>query len=182
MDDKLVIGLFGNIGSGKTTVADAMAEALWSSLRLDTEQFRGFTGSRDFSEEGRMANQKRLADLLDAVEGRMVVILSFNFPTPEIRAVLKERHNALFVHCDCPVEECRRRDFKGLYKGSDEGRPDCAHLSSIGIGFDPSGADMVVDTANRPGITPEGNARRCAQEIIDRLVSPWLASARDYAI
>ena len=169
--DKLIICLFGMADCGKTTVANAIAESIWSATTIDAHTFRAFSGNDDYSKSGRIENINALANYLDVLEGGGCYILSFNIPTKEMRDILRQRHDVKFVHCKCDLNSCRRRDKKGLYKKV--GIDDSVLLPGINMPFDFDDADLVVSTADHPYLTPEGNARMCSQLIIDEYILPW---------
>ena len=171
-DDKLIICLFGLSDSGKTSVATALSDALISATTIDAKAFRAFTGNGSFCDMGRKENIQSLCSMLDVLEGKGIYILSFSIPTLELRDVLKQRHNSKFVLCESTIETCRGRDSFGYYKQADHSLD--VLLPGVNLPFDTDGADLIVDTEDHYGITPEGNHRRCADEVIRNLVVPWL--------
>ena len=86
----MIVLLFGQPASGKTTLGDALAKQLESMkqkvVRIDGDKWRDVTNNKDYSKEGRMRNLKGAFDMalyLDR-EG-FTVVLSFVTPYRELR-------------------------------------------------------------------------------------------------
>jgi adenylylsulfate kinase-like enzyme len=88
----MIIVLFGQPNSGKTTLADALLEQnkFTDYKHVDGDQLRNIFKNKDFSKEGRIKNLNRASDIatyLDAVSGG--VILSLVYPYKEARDYLE---------------------------------------------------------------------------------------------
>ena len=116
--------LTGLSGSGKTTIAIALEQALHRLGRfcvvLDGDDVRmGLNADLGFSEDARMENIRRVAEVAKLfVRQGAIVVCCFVSPTDAIR----ERARTIIgdadfieVFVDTPLEECERRDVKGLY-------------------------------------------------------------------
>ena len=108
--------------SGKTTVADAVAEKLkrmnMKVERLDGDIVRqGLTRDLGFSKEDRGKNIERVTFVAKLLSRNGVATLvSFVSPYREKRKhARKETTNFIEVFVKCPVEACKKRDVKGMY-------------------------------------------------------------------
>lgn len=114
--------------SGKTTVADALAEKLKAKglmvERLDGDIVRkSLTRDLGFSKADRDMNIERITFVAKLLSRNKVATL-VTFVSPYIEARQKAREectNFVEAFVDCPVEECERRDVKGMYKKARQG-------------------------------------------------------------
>tara|TARA_B100001175_G_C19338940_1_gene556416 strand:- start:57 stop:464 length:408 start_codon:yes stop_codon:yes gene_type:complete len=82
-----IILIMGLPGSGKTTLADALAPML-NAKRLNADEVRKEANDWDFSNEGRTRQSKRMADLAKKIkEDKTYVVVDFVCPTPEARSL-----------------------------------------------------------------------------------------------
>ncbi|MBN2406710.1 MAG: adenylyl-sulfate kinase [Elusimicrobia bacterium] len=115
--------------SGKTTVADAVAEKLRAKgrkvERLDGDIVRqSLTSDLGFSKEDRDENIKRVTFVTKLLSRNGVATL-VTFISPYIKkrdAARRETTNFIEVFVDCPLEECEKRDVKGMYRLAREGK------------------------------------------------------------
>jgi adenylyl-sulfate kinase len=114
--------------SGKTTVADVVADKLkehgMKVERLDGDIVRkSLTRDLGFSKEDRDKNIERVTFVAMILSRNGVAVLPA-FVSPYIGArdrARKETTNFIEVFVKCPVEECEKRDVKGMYKKAREG-------------------------------------------------------------
>lgn len=114
--------------SGKTTVADKVAEVLKARgmkvERLDGDVVRkSLTRDLGFSKEDRDKNIERVTFVAMILSRNGVAVLPA-FVSPYIAArenARKETTNFIEVYVKCSVEECEKRDVKGMYKKAREG-------------------------------------------------------------
>ncbi len=117
----------GLSGSGKSTVAVALEQALFSlgklSYRLDGDNVRlGINKNLSFSEEDRRENIRRIGEVAKLFGDSGVISLSsFISPYRIDREEVRQLHvdaglNFVEVFVDCPLAEVEKRDPKGLYK------------------------------------------------------------------
>lgn len=114
--------------SGKTTVADAVAEILKNRSmnveRLDGDIVRkSLTRDLGFSKEDRDKNIERIT-FVSRLLSRNNVATLVTFVSPYIAARENARNectNFVEVFVDCPVEVCEQRDVKGMYRKAREG-------------------------------------------------------------
>jgi adenylylsulfate kinase len=117
----------GLSGSGKSTIAVALEDALFSlgklSYRLDGDNVRlGINKNLGFSEQDRKENIRRIGEVAKLFgDSGLIALSSFISPYKADRDEVRELHNAadlrfVEVFVDCSLEEAERRDPKGLYK------------------------------------------------------------------
>lgn len=114
--------------SGKTAVADKVAEALRERglkvERLDGDIVRkSLTRDLGFSKEDRNENIRRVTFVAKLLTRNGVAVLtSFISPYREIREQARQEiGNFVEVYVKCPVEVCMERDIKGMYEKAIKG-------------------------------------------------------------
>ncbi|MBI35794.1 MAG: adenylyl-sulfate kinase [Flavobacteriales bacterium] len=120
----IVLWMFGLSGSGKTTIARALENELYSkgihTKLLDGDNLRaGITNNLTFSLEDRVENIRRASEVSKLfMENGCVVICSLVSPTKDIRNQAKKIIGKGFkeVYVNAPFDVCAERDVKGLYK------------------------------------------------------------------
>ncbi len=114
----------GLSGSGKSTVAVAVEKALWDrgvrTYILDGDNVRhGLNSNLGFSPEDRTENIRRIGEVAKLFnDAGLVALTAFISPYRADRDKVRALMGAgdfLEVLVDCPVEECEKRDVKGLY-------------------------------------------------------------------
>ncbi len=115
--------------SGKTTIANKLADILknrgFRVERLDGDIIREeLTSDLGFSRKDRDENIKRVTFVAKLLTRNDVIVLAtFISPYRERRnKSRKEIDDFLEVYVKCPVEECIKRDVKGMYKKALEGK------------------------------------------------------------
>lgn len=117
----------GLSGSGKSTVAVALEEALFErghlSYRLDGDNIRlGINKNLGFSAEDRTENIRRIGEIAKLfVDSSVIALTSFISPYRDDRDQVRALHAQsdmpfIEVFVDCSLEEAEKRDPKGLYK------------------------------------------------------------------
>lgn len=119
----------GLSGAGKSTLSEAIERRLKAHGRnveiLDGDVVRThLSKGLGFSREDRDTNIKRIAFVCSLLTRNGVVCISAAIaPYREARAwARKEIGNFVEVYVKCPLDVCRQRDVKGLYKLVDEGK------------------------------------------------------------
>jgi adenylylsulfate kinase len=148
----VVVWFTGLSGSGKSTVAARVAADLRRRrLRveeLDGDSIRDIFPNTGFSKPERDAHIRRVGYLASKLEQNGVfVIASFVSPYRESRDFVRGLcANFIEVHVSTPIEECERRDVKGLYARARRG--EIRHFTGIDDPYEPpAAADLVVDTS-----------------------------------
>ena len=119
----LTIWFTGLSGSGKSTVAHALIERLAEYGRnvslLDGDEIRThLSKGLGFSKEDRDANINRVgyvAGLIAQHGGTTLCAVISPYRATRDNARKSSKGNFVEVYCDTPIEECEKRDVKGLY-------------------------------------------------------------------
>jgi len=108
---------------GKTTIADKVAcilkEKGYKVERLDGDIVRkNLTKDLGFSKEDRDENIKRVTHLAkDLTQDGVAVLATFVSPYKERRNKSREEiGDFIEIYVKCPIEICKKRDVKGMYK------------------------------------------------------------------
>jgi adenylylsulfate kinase len=118
----LVLWFTGLSGAGKTTTAEALLESL-REIGLKVELLDGdvlrtsICKGLGFSREDRLENIRRFVFLSKLLSRNGVTVLvSAITPYREMREYARsELPGYVEIFVDCPLEECEKRDVKGLY-------------------------------------------------------------------
>ena len=124
--DGATVWFTGLPASGKSTVAVALEAALLDRGRaaylLDGDNLRhGLNGDLGFSAEDRAENVRRTGEVARLfADAGLVALAALVSPYAADRRRIRERHEAdglrfVEVYVNTPLEECERRDPKGLY-------------------------------------------------------------------
>ncbi|WP_246628263.1 adenylyl-sulfate kinase [Paenibacillus oenotherae] len=146
--------LTGLSGSGKSTLAFALEKALFarkvSSYVLDGDNIRhGLNQDLGFSPEDRKENIRRIGEVSKLfVDAGLFVIAAFISPNEKDREMVREMfepEDFLEIYIKCSLEECERRDPKGLYRKAREGK--IPNFTGISAQYDvPAHPHIVIDT------------------------------------
>ncbi|MEQ6121636.1 adenylyl-sulfate kinase [Reichenbachiella sp. MALMAid0571] len=150
----LLIWFVGMSGSGKSTLASALEEKLFAdglnTYILDGDNIRsGLNKDLDFSDDSRKENIRRIAEVSRLfVDAGTVVLTAFITPFAEEREKVRQlvgSDNYLEVFVDCPLEECEKRDVKGLYAKARRG--EIKNFTGIDSPFEkPVSPDVLVES------------------------------------
>ena len=171
----LVVFFTGLSGSGKSTLARALhdvvlerGERTITSLDGDVVR-RNLSAGLTFSKADRETNIRRIGWVAAEISrhGGVAIcspIAPFDETRQQVRQHVADAGGAFFlVHVATTVEECERRDRKGLYAKARRGEiPEFTGISSPYE--EPADADVVVDTTGR-------TIDDCLAEIIEALES-----------
>jgi bifunctional enzyme CysN/CysC len=147
-----VIWFTGLSGAGKSTIADLVAAQLRSRglevERLDGDTVRHLFPGTGFTRADREEHVRRIGFLAETLERHGVfVVASFISPFEESRRFVRERCRSFVeVHVSTPLEECERRDVKGLYARARRG--EIPHFTGISDPYEPpSAAELTIDAS-----------------------------------
>ncbi|MCD7817636.1 MAG: adenylyl-sulfate kinase [Lachnospiraceae bacterium] len=146
----------GLSGSGKSTLANALEKRLAAmgkhTMLLDGDNIRlGLNKNLGFSEADRIENIRRIAEVSKLMnDAGLIVLTSFISPFVRDRRKAKEiiGEDFIEVYVSTPIEECERRDVKGLYAAAREGRIE--NFTGITSPYEaPQHPDIQIDTTDR---------------------------------
>lgn len=157
----VILWFTGLSGSGKSTIADLVEAELHRrgvhTMLLDGDNMRhGLNSDLGFTAADRVENIRRVGEVAKLfVESGLVLLCCFISPFAQERAgvrglVRPDEFVEIFV--DVPLEECRRRDPKGLYRKADAGQ--IRNFTGIDSAYEPPEApeiriDGLTETAEQ---------------------------------
>ena len=147
-----VLWFTGLSGSGKSTLARRVAAELRQRGRpvemLDGDAIRDLFPNTGFGRAERDAHIKRVGYLASRLEFHGVtVVASLVSPYKESRDFVRSLcTNFIEIHVSTPLEECERRDVKGLYAKARRG--EIRNFTGIDDPYErPEAPDLVIDTS-----------------------------------
>lgn len=164
----ITVWFTGLSGSGKSTIAIALEQRL-SQMGilcriLDGDNVRtGINRGLGFSEEDRRENIRRIAEVCKLFTHTGIVTLAaFVSPTQELRTMAEEIIGAedfAEIHVSTPLEECERRDIKGLYAKARRG--EIGDFTGISSPFEePQHPTLRIDTTDK-------SVEECVDEVLN---------------
>lgn len=145
----------GLSGSGKSTLAIALERALQERGKLcrilDGDNIRtGINNNLGFSDEDRTENIRRIAEVAKLfVDTGIITLAAFISPTERMRQMARTIIGAADfkeIYVSTPVEECERRDVKGLYAKARAGL--VKNFTGISAPFEaPAAPALTLDTS-----------------------------------
>lgn len=151
----VMVWFTGLSGSGKSTIAIALERELHKRgllcRILDGDNIRsGINNNLGFSEADRVENIRRIAEVSKLfIDTGIVTIAAFISPNNDIREMAANiigREDFLEIYVSTPIEECERRDVKGLYAKARRG--EIKNFTGISAPFEaPVHPDLTLDTS-----------------------------------
>lgn len=170
----IMVWLTGLSGSGKSTVAMGVERELHARgilcRILDGDNIRaGINSNLGFSAEDRNENIRRIAEVGKLfVQTGIVTLACFVSPTNDLRRMAREivgDDDFMEVYVSTPLEECERRDVKGLYARARRG--EVKEFTGISAPFEaPLHADVSLNTSV---LTLEQSVETLTREIMKRV-------------
>ncbi|QGG47605.1 adenylyl-sulfate kinase [Heliorestis convoluta] len=126
-----ILWFTGLSGSGKSTLANAVERKLYEkkvhSYLLDGDNVRhGLNKDLGFSDQDRQENIRRIGEVSKLfVDAGIVVLTAFISPFREDRDQVRQlvaEEEFIEIYVKCSLEECERRDPKGLYQKARAGK------------------------------------------------------------
>lgn len=164
----------GLSGSGKSTVAIALERELQKRgilcRILDGDNIRfGINSNLGFSEEDRIENIRRIAEIGKLfVDTGIVTIAAFISPNNMLREMASKiigHDDFIEVFVSTPLEECERRDVKGLYAKARRG--EIKNFTGISAPFEaPENPAISLDTSK---LSVEQSVNRLLDLILPRI-------------
>jgi len=160
----------GLSGSGKSTIANLLEKRLHAEGKhtylLDGDNVRhGLNRDLGFTEADRVENIRRVAEVARLmVDAGLVVLVSFISPFCSERRMARELFGEgefVEVFVDTPIEDCEKRDVKGLYAKARKGE-----LKNF------TGIDSPYEAPESPEIrllTEQDSAEACVEQILKSL-------------
>jgi adenylylsulfate kinase len=160
----------GLSGAGKSTLSEAIEERLKARGRsieiLDGDIVRThLSKGLGFSREDRDTNIKRIAFVCGLLTRNGVVCISAAIaPYREARQWARQEIGTFVeVYVKCPIEVCRQRDIKGLYKLVDEGK--IKNFTGVDDPYEePEHPEVVVETDKE---TPTESVTRIFTRLVE---------------
>jgi len=129
--NSFLIWFTGLSGSGKSTLANALEYKLhkegYKTYTLDGDNIRqGINKDLSFSAEDRTENIRRIAEVAHLlIDAGVIVLAAFVSPYKKDReniANVVGNNNFVEIFVNTSLEECEKRDVKGLYKKARSGK------------------------------------------------------------
>ena len=148
----------GLSGSGKSTLASSVEKKLHDqgirTFSLDGDNIRiGINSDLGFTPVDRSENIRRIAHVSKLfVDAGVVILASFIAPYEKDREFIKKtvfEENYVEIFVNTSLEECERRDTKGLYQKAREGK--IKDFTGISAPYEcPKKPDLVLSTESTP--------------------------------
>lgn len=152
-----LIWFTGLSGSGKSTIANVVEQELYKlgvkTYTLDGDNIRkGINNDLTFAPEDRTENIRRIAEIGSLmVDAGLVVLAAFVSPYEKDRQNIKnivKDVNFIEIYINTSIEECERRDVKGLYKKARAG--EIKNMTGISAPYeDPENPDIEIKTEEK---------------------------------
>jgi bifunctional enzyme CysN/CysC len=165
-----VVWFTGLSGSGKSTIANILEQKLHAigkrTYLLDGDNVRhGLNKDLGFTDTDRVENIRRVAEVSKLmVDAGLITLVSFISPFKSERQMARNLLSSdeffeIFVNTS--LEECEKRDPKGLYKKARAG--DLKNFTGIDSSYEePENPDLILNTSS-------GNAEQLTDQIINFL-------------
>ncbi|MTV40540.1 adenylyl-sulfate kinase [Duganella radicis] len=157
----------GLSGSGKTTIAglveQALAERGLHTYLLDGDNVRhGLCRDLGFSAADRVENIRRVGEVGRLMtDAGLIVLSAFISPFRSDRAMVRQLLPAgqfIEIFMDTPLQECERRDPKGLYKKARAGQ--IRHFTGLDSPYEaPEAPEVRLDTVHH-------SPAQCAAQVL----------------
>lgn len=168
----LCLWLTGLPGAGKSTIASILDERLVAAGKhtyvLDGDSVRnGLNSDLGYSEADRIENIRRVAEVARLlVDAGLIVLVALISPYRAQREAARSRFDSgefLEVFVDAPLDECERRDPKGMYARARRG--ELANFTGIDSPYEaPMIPDVHLDTVDE-------SASQCVDRLFEIVVT-----------
>ena len=170
-----IVWFTGLSGAGKSTVANIVEQRLHANghhtMLLDGDNVRhGLNRDLGFTEADRVENIRRVGEVAKLmVESGLVVLCAFISPYRAEREMVRnlvEPGEFIEVFVDTPIEDCMRRDPKGLYAKAQAGQ--LKNFTGVDAPYEPpENPDVHLPTLGR---SPEQLAETVLRALADRQI------------
>jgi bifunctional enzyme CysN/CysC len=168
-----ILWFTGLSGAGKSTIASLVEQLLhvrgYHTMMLDGDNVRhGLTRDLGFTEADRVENIRRVGEVAKLMtEAGLIVLCSFISPYRAEREMVRRAVSDgefLEIFVDTPIEECIRRDPKGLYAKAKAGT--VKNFTGFDAPYEaPDSPEIHLRTAQN---TPEELAKQVLREFLRR--------------
>ncbi len=151
----MLIWMTGLSGAGKSTIGNLLDQRMYESgyhtYLLDGDILRnGLNGDLGFDAAGRRENIRRAGEAAKLlVDAGLIVIASFISPFIKDRSLVRSlfaKGEFCEVYVSAPIEECIRRDPKGLYAKARRG--EISEFTGISSPYEPPvNPEIAIDTS-----------------------------------
>ncbi len=162
----------GLSGSGKSTLCIALEKQLhergFLTRLLDGDNIRsGINNNLGFSSEDRAENIRRIAEITKLfVDSGVITLAAFISPEKDHREMAEAiigADNFCEIYVSTPLEQCEKRDVKGLYAKARAG--EIKNFTGIDAPFEaPESPALAIDTTGR-------DIEDCTQEILELILA-----------
>ncbi len=147
-----VIWMTGLPCSGKSTIAKKLQDFVPNIAMLDGDELREWFSPKDYSRNGKIDNNRRVAYLAKLlIKHKVPVCVSLISPYYENRTTARQiigTEKFVETYIKCSLEVCEKRDVKGMYKKAREGK--IKNFTGIDYEYDvPKNPEIVVDAENQ---------------------------------
>lgn len=163
-----VLWFTGLSGSGKSTIAGALEQRLYQlghhTYLLDGDNVRhGLNKDLGFSDDDRVENIRRIGEVSKLFcDAGLIVLSAFISPFRADREMVRSLVSDgefVEVFMNTPLEECERRDPKGLYKKARSGQ--IRNFTGIDSAYEaPPAAEIELNTAEL-----------CVDQAVDKVIA-----------
>ncbi len=142
--NSFVLWFTGLSGAGKSTIANALETEMYKrgihTYCLDGDNVRnGLNKDLTFKPKDRIENIRRVAEITKLlIDSGIVVLATFISPYKSNRDTIKSivgKDNYVEIYINTSLEECERRDVKGLYKKARKG--EITNMTGVTAPFEP---------------------------------------------
>ena len=170
-----VLWFTGLSGSGKSTIANLVERQLYDrgvrTFLLDGDNVRhGLNRDLGFADADRVENIRRVGEVAKLfTQAGILVLCSFISPFRAERRMVREllpEGEFIEVFVDTPIEDCMKRDPKGLYAKALKG--EIAHFTGVTSPYEePEAAELTIDTSKLSAV-------QAAEQVVEALKSRGL--------
>lgn len=154
--NSVLIWFTGLSGAGKSTIAHALEKELHQlschTYVLDGDNVRhGLSKDLGFSNDAREENMRRVGEVASLfLDAGIITLSAFISPFRVDRELVRNLvgpENFIEVYCHCTLEECEKRDVKGLYKKARQGVVN--NFTGISSPYEaPEDPDIILNTVD----------------------------------